>query len=354
VQGRDATTVARTLFATPLRVGADGRLRGGLCTEWHSRAARRWTLRCRHAGAIAAELRRVPSLLGGARISARGSTVRIDLSTPWPRLPWALTAVAAAPPGVPGPFRLVSGSRDQVVVRRGQETVVFRRMEPHAALRAFQRRELDEAPVPVGDVRALRGDPALHVRPLEGLDVVSFDLRGGVLADLPNTRRAYWATANRGDYEALVAEYGARAAVSVVPGGRAPKPGDFRRALDRIPSLPPVAVRIAVPAPLRYGASLLWAQWHEAGLGAVLVGADAPRPDARFRRVVSAYPGALLDAVVGRRVRGDPRRLDARLEADAEVIPVAGVASARLVSPRLHGWRQSTLGDVDYAAVSFG
>jgi len=32
-------------------------------------------------------------------------------------------------------------------------------------------------------------------------------------------------------------------------------------------------------------------------------------------------------------------------------VPVAWVVDARLVSPRLRGWREDTLGDVDYSAV---
>jgi hypothetical protein len=33
------------------------------------------------------------------------------------------------------------------------------------------------------------------------------------------------------------------------------------------------------------------------------------------------------------------------------VVPIAWVVDARLVSPRLEGWREDVLGNVDYAAV---
>ena len=44
--------------------------------------------------------------------------------------------------------------------------------------------------------------------------------------------------------------------------------------------------------------------------------------------------------------------VDERLRDSASVIPVCWVADARLVSPRLEGWAQDILGDVDYTQVS--
>jgi hypothetical protein len=44
-------------------------------------------------------------------------------------------------------------------------------------------------------------------------------------------------------------------------------------------------------------------------------------------------------------------RLDDELESSAEVVPVAWIVDTRLVSPRLRGWREDVLGNVDYAAV---
>ena len=57
--------------------------------------------------------------------------------------------------------------------------------------------------MPVGGLGAARADPALRralrVRPLLGLDLVGFRLPGRQAL-----RRAYWDTANRSDYEALM------------------------------------------------------------------------------------------------------------------------------------------------------
>jgi hypothetical protein len=44
-------------------------------------------------------------------------------------------------------------------------------------------------------------------------------------------------------------------------------------------------------------------------------------------------------------------RFDDDLRASARFVPVAWVVDARLVSPRLRGWTEDALGDVDYAAV---
>ena len=44
-------------------------------------------------------------------------------------------------------------------------------------------------------------------------------------------------------------------------------------------------------------------------------------------------------------------RFDADLRGAASFVPVAWVVDARLVSPRLRGWYEDALGDVDYAAV---
>jgi hypothetical protein len=47
----------------------------------------------------------------------------------------------------------------------------------------------------------------------------------------------------------------------------------------------------------------------------------------------------------------DLELVDEGLWGSARVIPVAWVVDARLVSPRLQGWREDVLGNVDYAAV---
>lgn len=281
----------------------------------------------------------------------------IRLSAPWRRFPYALSAVAAAPRGVPGPFRVVSASATRVELARGGAKLVFRRLTPYAAVRAFRRHEVDEAPVPHGDLAYLRTRlRAVRVRRLLAQDVVVF--RG---ASVPRAvRAAYWGTANRGDYEALVADDAATRALALI-GTPKPDPAAFRRAVARIPDLPPTRVRIAVPldATLAYGARLLLGQWREVGLGAQLVAAGAPA-EAELRRVLAPYPqneallGALgVPAALG---RVDQQRafaaVDATNAADAAIIPVCWVGDARLVSPSLVGWQEDVLGSVDYTQVT--
>jgi MarR-like DNA-binding transcriptional regulator SgrR of sgrS sRNA len=173
VEGRDETTLARALYATPLRTDpVSGAVVPGLCTAWKaSPDFRRWTFSCRSAPSIAAALRRVVRLhraparwlFGGALriVTPSASSLVIRLEDPWRRLPYALTAVAAAPRFVPGPFRLVSGSSRRVVVRRPGLTVVFHRLAALTALDEFRRGRLDEAPVPLGDIVATERDPKL-------------------------------------------------------------------------------------------------------------------------------------------------------------------------------------------------
>jgi hypothetical protein len=302
-------------------------------------------------------------LFGGAtEITApapRKLVVRLGVG--WRRFPYALTAVAAAPRGVAGPFRLVRGSADRIVLKGQATTVVFRRMEPVAAVRAFRDDRLDEAPVPIGDFERLRAESDVRVRELLGLDVVVFRRTID-----PRVRRAYWQTANRGDYQALL---GTPMALDVVATGGKPDPAAFRRALKAIPSLPRLPVRLAREPALDYGANVLYGQWREAGLGPLFVrpGQDA---DARLERVLAAYPqaealpaalvlgnglagrGGVLDALARVNQTGDLAAVDRRLRSDAQVIPIAWVTDARLVSPRLLGWREDLLGAVDYSHVA--
>jgi hypothetical protein len=336
-QGRDEVTLARALFATPLRTDpATGTLRPGICSAWHGEG-RTWRLRCRHSGAIAAQLRRA-ALFPARRIRAVDEhTLVITLQAPLPELPYLLTQVAAAPPGVPGPFRLISASPEHVVAERPGLRIDVRRLEPHEALRLFRAGELDEAPVPLGDLRASKLDsqlaPAVHVRRLLAADVVVFD------RTVPReVRQVYDATADRADYQALVPEFEAPPAESLAD--RSPPKASaaviaLREARKRIPSLPKIAVRFANPADpdLAYGLNLLVAAWRDLGLGA-LVGTP---PSARFERLFAWYPkaGALPAAARGQLV-----------------VPVAWAVDARLVSPRLRGWREDELGSVDYSRVS--
>lgn len=237
-------------------------------------------------------------------------------------------------------------------------TLVFRRLGRTGVLGDLRRGALDEAPVPLGDVGLFRADPAtLHVRPLLAIDLMTFR-RGAVTRQV---RRAYWQTADRSDYEALVAEDGATATSGLVGQAVKSDPAGYRGAVRSIPSLPHVAVRITVPPDptLQYGVRILYAQWRAVELGPQLVPTGGPA-DADFRRVAADYPqdeallGALgLPAALGHEdQRAAFDRLDARLRSSARVVPICWVADARWVSTRLRGWSQDVLGDVDYTAVS--
>jgi hypothetical protein len=375
-EGRDETVLARALYATPLVPDpGTGRPLPGLCRGWAaSDGFREWRLTCRSAPAIAAALRRVGKLQGSplrwafadAKVSApTANALRVRLPFAWRRFPYVLTSVATAPRFLSGPFSLVSGSPRRVVVRAEGRTVIFRKLPARVARAGFRDGKLDEAPVPLGDIAATHADDmlsgALHVRELLGLDLVLLRIRNGAL------RRAYWETANRGDYEQLVPELDGAAAYGF-GGTEAADPARFRRALKSIPSLPQVTVRLQVAADpvLRYGARLLSADWRGVGLGPLLV---AARGDATFERLIAPYAqGEALPAqlVLGEHVPGRSQLLrllaatqqgneleqfDQNVRSTAAVIPVAWVVDARLVSPRLRGWREDVLGNVDYAAV---
>jgi hypothetical protein len=377
-RGRDETTLARALYATPLRIDpATGAPTSGLCSGWAgSDAFRTWTFTCRNAPAISAALRRVarlsaaPSnwLFTDARIAAPSpNRLVVRLPFAWRRFPYALTAVAAAPRFVPGPFRLVSGSAERVVVRNGALTVDFRRYTARGAERAFERGEVDEAPVPLGDIagtRARLGD-VVRSRTLLALDAVAFRRL------LPELRRAYWDTAGRNDYAELLPEDRGAVALSVMRRMTKASPRAYRKAVGAIRTLPRVRVRIGVPpdATLRYGARLLYAQWRDVGLGPQLVTEPARALDGSFGRWFAAYPQEealpaelVLRAAVGSRAlllralaAGNQRvalaTFDDKLRSSARFVPIAWVVDARLVSPRLRGWNEDALGDVDYAVV---
>jgi hypothetical protein len=378
-EGRDETTLARTLFSTPLRTDPrTGAVVPGLCSGWRaSLNFRRWTFTCRAAPSIAAALRRVQRLHAPARwlfADARISTptaAKLTVSLPyaWRRFPYALTAVGAAPRFVPGPFQLVRGSKQLVVVRREGLTVQFRRVAPLAAVRQFRRGKLDEVPVPVGDIRATKADPqlasALRARTLLGIDLASIaDWSQGL-------RRVYWETANRKDYAELIPELTGAAAYGFL-GGEEGRPADFRRAVEAIPSLRKLPLWFGVPPSqaLRSGALLLYAQWRDLGLGPIILRSGRePKPNSGIGRMIAAYPQVealpaelvlrdeagsrrlLLEALGATQQHSQLRRLDDQMRSRASGIPIAWVVDARLVSPRLVGWREDVLGNVDYAAV---
>lgn len=375
-EGRDETTLARALYATPLRTDpASGAVVPGLCSGWRSSDGfRRWTFTCRSAPAIAAALRRVASLPDAPahwifaqadRIGADSRTLSIELRFPWRRFPYALTAVGAAPRTVPGPFELVSGSKRRVVLRRDGSTVEFHRVAPREAVREFRQGALDEAPIPVGDVGATAADrrigSAVKTRTLLAMDVV---LLPPIAHDL---RIAYRDTAARGDYEELIPEAAGAGAFGFF-GSEKGSPARFRRAVAAIRRLPRRQVPIEVTPTLRAGARILYGQWRDVGLGPKLV-SGSPSPHASFVRMSSSYAQqeaipaelvlrygleprrGLLRALAATRQQDQLKRVDRALWASARAVPIAWVVDARLVSPRLVGWREDALGNVDYAAV---
>lgn len=281
----------------------------------------------------------------------------VRLRAPWRRFPYALTAVAAAPRSVPGDFHVVRFAPGRLELARGATRLVLRRLTPYAAVRAFRRHEVDEAPVPPFDFAYLRTHlRGVRVRRLLAQDVLVF--QGGSVPAL--VRRAYWDTANRGDYEALVAQRAASSALALV-GSPKLDAAAFRRAVARIAKLTPTPVTIAVPSDptLRLGARLLLGQWREVGLTPRLVATGTPA-DARLRRVLAPYPQD--EALLGElgfsdgRARRDQHavfaKVDARNERTAAIVPICWVADARVVSPALDGWRENVLGDVDYTLVT--
>jgi hypothetical protein len=277
---RDEIVLARMLFSTPLRTDLNGALRPGLCTRWRETGTT-WRLGCRHAGAIAAQLRRV-KLFSEWRVAVEGEQMLVI--TPLnrdPDLPSRLTRVAAAPPGVPGPFRLISASPTRVVAERNGMRVEVRKLQPFTALREFRAGRLDEAPVPLGDIRAAKLDRqlrrAVRVRRLLAADAVVFS------PDVPaEVRSVYDDTADRADYQALVPEFEAPPAEDLGNRGK-PSAADaaiaLREARKRIPSLPRIAVHFAGPndPTLAYGTNLLVAAWRDLGLGAVAGGGSDGR-----------------------------------------------------------------------------
>jgi hypothetical protein len=330
---RDQIVLARMLFSTPLRTDASGALRPGLCTSWRM-IGKSLHLRCSHAAAIAAHLRQETAW----QVSTpAGGTVAVSPKTKVADLAYVLTEPWSAPPGVPGPFRLISASPRRVVAERKGVRIEVRKLAPFAALRLFRAGRLDEAPVPLGDIRATKLDPqlapALRVRRLLAADAVVFSHRVA-----PGLLSLYDDTADRADYQALVPEFQAPPAESLAVHGRpsASKAAiALREAKKRIPAFRHVAMRFAQASDptLDYGTNLLVAAWRDLGLGAVVGGQDAA-----LERLAAPYP---------------KERALTELAAEKRVVPIAWVADARLVSPRLEGWSEDELGNVDYTRIRF-
>ena len=315
----------------------------------------RWSLACTHEAEVRAALTAHGFHVAGGVLETR---------FPWRRLPAYLAQI-----GVRGVRRVhaVDAGPRQISFTRDGRRYEFLRIEPHEAAVAFRRGEVDVAPVAVGDLRAALLDPVVgprvRVRPIFAVDVVRFDLVRGALARAPEVRHAYWLSAAREEYAALVPERAAGPAYGLLRDDPVVKPPNPRRFFPYATGLAQPRVRLSPgrDAELAYGAGLLAADWRDSGLHAHVV---RSAPDT-FERLVAAYaepegifltleprPGPLLRQAVA---ASDPlpilRRIDARLRASAAIVPVAWVASARLVSSRLRGWRQDGLGAVDYTKV---
>jgi hypothetical protein len=388
---RDDFNIARAFLGTPLETDpGTGKLRPGQCTSWEGRnGARRWIFRCRDARHIADNLRRA-AFVGGSpgamllrfasSIAARDErTLDIRLRGPWLRFPYVLTSAAAA--AGPGPFEYISGSPERIVGRRGKLRLEFVRMNPRAAVRAFRRGLVDEAPVPPGEVKAFSRSH-VRVRSVLGLDLVTFMLGTWQRPHVPfMLRRTFAQTVLRPEYALLTGA--AAPAFGLVPGAAAPewlRPAAVRRARRQIEGLPRRRMALLVPrgSGLLDEAELAVAHWRDAGLAAaVATPAHGRGFNAQFVRLLAPYPQpeALLAALLlsshdspwatadsrARRlllralaVRDQRRALatvDAALQEASAVVPLARLADARLVSPRLRGWRRDALGVVDYARI---
>jgi hypothetical protein len=199
-----------------------------------------------------------------------------------------------------------------IVVRRDGLRIEFRRVEPHRAAVLFRQGKLDEAPVALGDIRAALDDPLVgeavrvtHLDEVDGLRAVHLPR---VVVDTLD------ATADRRDYAQLVPE-DLSAEMPTAPARV------FRAARARVHHLPHTPVRIkAIGDPsVYYGATMLAAAWRDLDLNVHVTGRGA---NALFTR--SSAPAA---------------------------VAIARAVDARLVSPRVRGWRENAQGIVDYARV---
>jgi hypothetical protein len=248
------------------------------------------------------------------------------------------------------PFRVIDAGPKRIVAVRPGLRVEFVRMEPHRAALAFRRAEVDVAPIALGDIKAVQLDPALHgsvhVRALRGLDLIRFDS-----SVPPPVRRFLWRAVDRADYRRLVAEDAAGAAYGLLqtaPPVKRPGLGTLKEEAKALRArYPGTWVRLAGG----YEAELVAAFWREVGATVFVTRRNA---NAHFERVLAPYGAdeALFVALLGRDARGkDLAALDQSLRDRAEIVPIAWVASGKLVSRRLVGWGEDELGTTDYSRV---
>ena len=121
----------------------------------------------------------------------------------------------------------------------------LRRLEPYAALQAFRRGELDEAPVPQGEIRALEAHPTLS--PLSEPARCGGSTSSCCLgASLPALRRVFRLTVPRGEYQALISERVAAPAYGLRLGAEPTGPADARAARGSIRGLSPSPLTLGV------------------------------------------------------------------------------------------------------------
>ena len=241
-------------------------------------------------------------------------TLRVALAdVPWPLPKRPATRDERQLAEIVRELDVVRARPGDIVVRRGALRIVFREVEPHQAAVLFRRGRLDEAPVPLGDIRAALDDGTVR----QAVRVTNLAAVDGLRASrLPQSvRDTLAATAARRDYAQLVPE-------DLDAAMPSPPARIFRAARDGVHGLPSTPVRIGVegdPA-LAYGASLLAASWRDLDLDVHVV-----RHGANATLVRGSADGA---------------------------IPIARAVDARFVSPRVGGWRENARGIVDYARVA--
>ena len=211
------------------------------------------------------------------------------------------------------------------------------------ALRLFRAGKLDEAPVPLGDIRATKLDPqlagALRVRRLLAADAVVFE---------PGRSRArcasvYDDTADRADYQALVPEFEAPPAEDLAHQRPAEGASQAAIALREREEADPLAA-----AASRFVSSARSDPTLALRRDPARRGLARPRPR---RRASAAAPTRASSASP----RAYPRlaALHASGARRTLVVPIAWVGRcAPRLAARLHGWREDELGSVDYARVS--
>ena len=339
---RDEIAIARTLFATPLRTDARGALRAGLCSSWEGKGpdlAAPVPTRGRDRG----NPQTPPTAPGREHRDAKPPRARRHAAEarPQPALPphrgRGRTGGGARPVQArlrePRARRRRAGRPDarlpQARAARGQRLLQSRRARRGAGPRSATSSGSPAAPdlsrqsafVAFSRSTSWPRSPAERLRGCRRCVACTT-----APPTAPTTRRSCPSSRPR-----------LRPASTSGPGRRSPGPPSSPRARPRSRSAPCPAWRSAFAEPGdpddAYGASLLVAAWRDLGLGPYF---GKGRPDARFERVLAAYP------------RPDAIRAALR---DRPVIPIAWAVDARLVSPRVRGWSEDGLGAVDYARV---